>query len=112
MLVFDGVYLFFIRTTQPHSKTSAVARFRRWLLVFHDHHPTTVKNEQTRSKTCAFTRFQRRLLIFHHHHPTTLENEQMRLFSMVVSLITHFGVTRRCLHLPTTLITSFCRGYM
>src|SRR5260221_9686097 len=101
MLVFDGVYLFFIRTTQPPSKTSAFARFQRWLLVFHDHHPTTVKNEQMRSKTCAFTCFQWWLLIFHHHHPTTLENEQMRSFSMVVSLITHFCVMRGvCTSLP------------
>jgi hypothetical protein len=71
---FDGGYLFFITTTQPPSKTSAFARFRRWLFIFH---PTILKNEHTRS------------------------------FSRVVSLITNFGMTRRCPHLPAMSITHF-----
>src|SRR4030081_1946936 len=79
MLVFDGVYLFFITITQPSSKTSVFARFRWWLLASH------------------------------HHHPTTLENEHMCSFSTVVSLIISFGMTRRCPQPPCHVDNPFRR---
>ena len=59
---------------------------------------------QPPSKTSAFTRFRQWLLVSNHHHLTTLENECVCSFSMVVSLITNFGTTRRCPHLPAMLI--------
>jgi hypothetical protein len=51
-------------------------------------------------KTSTFARFPGFAFVFHHHHLTTLENELVCSFSTVIRLITNFGVTRRCLHLP------------
>jgi hypothetical protein len=114
LLVFEGVYLFFMTITQPPSKTSKcdhIYSFSMAITYFSSSPPN-------------HPRKRAHLLVFdggYFDNPFRREEGCLHLPATSISLfgvmrgclhplatsISLFGVTRRCLHLPTTSITSF-----